>query len=144
MKYHVHASDGHIGAVQGLLVDDENWAIRYLIVNTSHWCIGSQVLLATQWIDDVNWFSSNVTVNLSCETLTNAPPYDAALPLDRRQEIAVFEDYGRPGYWTEFLPPHAREERQLNAWEDEGGRVVISPKPRNTLDRPGLLRIPLP
>jgi hypothetical protein len=92
----------------------------------------------------VNWFSSNVTVNLSCETLKNAPPYDAALPLDRRQELAVFEYYRRLGYWTKILPPLPREERQLNAWEDDGGMVAISPKPLTTLGRPGLLQMPLP
>jgi hypothetical protein len=128
MNYHVHARDGHIGQVRGVLVEDETWAIRYLIVSTSDWWIGSQVLVATQWIDDVNWFSSNVTVDVACETLKNAPPYDAALPLDRWQELVVFDHYGRPGYWAESLPSQAREEAQLNAWEDEGGRVVLAPK----------------
>src|SRR5664279_4592393 len=28
MKYHVHASDGDLGHVEGMLVDDETWAIR--------------------------------------------------------------------------------------------------------------------
>jgi hypothetical protein len=107
MKYHVHASDGDIGHVQGLLVDDETWAIRYLIVDTSHWWLGHQVLLATQWIADVNWFSSNVTVTLSRKTLRDAPPYDATSPLDRDQEIAVFEYYERPGYWTQAVKSHA-------------------------------------
>ena len=37
MKYHVHASDGDLGHVAGMLVDDETWAIRYLIVDTSNW-----------------------------------------------------------------------------------------------------------
>jgi len=38
--YHIEASDGEIGHVQGLLVDEESWAIRYLVVNTSN-CGGS-------------------------------------------------------------------------------------------------------
>ena len=103
MKYHVHASDGHIGHVAGLLVDDETWAIRYLIVNTSNWWVGHQVLVASQWIDDVNWFSGNVTVNLPRQTLKGAPSYDAASSLDRQQEIEVFEYYGRRGYWAHDL-----------------------------------------
>jgi hypothetical protein len=36
--YHVHASDGDVGHVQGMLVDDETWAIRYLVVNTTRRC----------------------------------------------------------------------------------------------------------
>jgi PRC-barrel domain len=99
MKYHIHASDGYIGHARGLLVDDETWAIRYLIVDTSNWWLGHQVLVAPQWIQDVNWFSSNVSVDLSRKTLKGAPPYDPASVLDRRQEIEMFEYYGRPDYW---------------------------------------------
>ncbi|MEO7782012.1 MAG: hypothetical protein ABIR84_09330 [Candidatus Nitrotoga sp.] len=34
--YHIEATDGDIGHVQGLLVDAETWAIRYMIADTSH------------------------------------------------------------------------------------------------------------
>jgi len=100
LKYHVHASDGDIGHVAGLLVDDETWAIRYLIVDTSNWGLGHQALVAPQWIRDVSWSHSNVTIALSREALKDAPPYDEASPLDRGQEIELFEYYGRPGYWA--------------------------------------------
>ena len=101
-KYHVHASDGDIGHVAGLLVDDETWAIRYLIVDTSNWWLGHQVLVASQWIREVNWSRSDVSVELTRKVLKEAPPYDATSPLDRGQEIALaFEYYGRPGYWQQ-------------------------------------------
>ena len=35
MGYHIHARDGDIGHVQGLLVDERTWAILYLVVDTS-------------------------------------------------------------------------------------------------------------
>jgi hypothetical protein len=54
-KYHIHAKDGDIGHVQGLLVDERSWAIRFMIVNTSNWWLGHQVLVAPEWIDDVSW-----------------------------------------------------------------------------------------
>jgi hypothetical protein len=119
MKYHVHASDGHIGHVQGLLVDDETWAIRYLIVNTSDWWVGHQVLVASQWINDVNWFSRNVTVDLTRQTLKGAPSYDAASSLDRRQEIEVFEYYGRHGYWAQDLTGDAGTSRSSLTGADQ-------------------------
>ncbi len=101
LKYHIHASDGYLGHVAGLLVDDETWAIRYLVVDTSNWWLGHQVLVAPQWIRDVNWFSSNVSVDLSRKTLKDAPPYDAGSGLDRQQEITLFEYYGSPGPWPQ-------------------------------------------
>ncbi len=53
--YHIRASDGDIGHVQGLLVDEETWAIRYIIVDTSNWWLGQQVLIAPRWIEGVSW-----------------------------------------------------------------------------------------
>src|SRR6202789_3309145 len=99
-KYSIHASDGDIGHVAGLLVDDETWAIRYLIVDTSNWGLGHQALVAPQWIRDVSWPHSYVTITLSRGELKDAPQYDAMSPVDRAQEIDLFNYYGRPGYWV--------------------------------------------
>jgi hypothetical protein len=38
--YDVHASDGDIGHVSGMLIDDATWAVRYLVVDTSNWWVG--------------------------------------------------------------------------------------------------------
>jgi hypothetical protein len=114
MKYHVHASDGDLGHVEGLLVDDETWGIRYLIVNTSNWWLGHQVLIAPQWIDDVSWFDSKVSVKMTRQAIKDAPAYQPATPLDRAQETGLYEHYGRAGYWTDAAmrehldPPESR------------------------------------
>jgi hypothetical protein len=108
MRYYVHASDGDIGHVEGFLVDEKSWAIRYLIVNTSNWWLGHEVLIAPQWIDDVDWMSSTVSVGLTQEAIKHSPPYDSAAPLDREQEAGIHAHYGRTGYWL-------REARQAQA-----------------------------
>jgi hypothetical protein len=50
---HVHATDGDIGHVEDLLVDDQTRAIRYMIVDTGNWWGGHHVLVAPQWIEAV-------------------------------------------------------------------------------------------
>lgn len=99
MAYHIEASDGDIGHVDSLLVDDETWAIRYMVVNTSNWWMGHQVLIAPQWIDSVNWHDATVSVKLTRGAVREAPPYDPTAELDRDGEIDLHEHYGRPGYW---------------------------------------------
>ncbi|MEO8306385.1 MAG: PRC-barrel domain-containing protein [Betaproteobacteria bacterium] len=99
MTYHIEASDGDIGHVESLLVDDETWAIRYMIVNTSNWWMGHRVLIAPQWIDNVNWYDATVSVSLTRQAVKDAPPYDAAAVLDRNGEVSLYEHYGRTGYW---------------------------------------------
>jgi sporulation protein YlmC with PRC-barrel domain len=98
--HHIAASDGEIGHVQDLLVDDHTWAIRYLIVNTSQWWGEHQVLIAPPWIESVNSEDQKVKVLLSRDSVKGAPVYDPAAQLDREQEQAMYEHYGRPGYWT--------------------------------------------
>jgi hypothetical protein len=101
VSYHIQATDGDIGHVQGLLVDEETWAIRYIIVDTSNWWLGHQVLIAPQWIQDVSWSDATVSVNLTRQAVKDAPPYDSAAQLDRKQETDIYKHYGRAGYWVD-------------------------------------------
>src|SRR5450631_1592829 len=86
LRYYVHASDGDIGHVQGILLDEKTWAIRYFIVNTSNWWLGHQVILAPAWIDDVSWADSTVSFGLTRQLIMNAPHYDPSVPFDRERE----------------------------------------------------------
>ena len=108
MSYHIQASDGDIGHVHGLLVDEETWAIRYIIVSTSNWWLGHQVLIAPPWIQEVNWSEATVSVNLTRQAVKNAPPYESAAQLDRELEAGIYDGhYGFAGYWTTEAEQHA-------------------------------------
>ncbi len=100
LGYRIEATDGEIGHVENMLVDDQSWAIRYLIVNTSNWWGGHQVLIAPPWISQVNWPDATVSIDLPRESIKNSPPYDAAKAFDRQQEQWVHDHYGRQGYWA--------------------------------------------
>src|SRR6185503_16405322 len=54
MGYHIHAQDDEIGHVEDLIVDEQDWAVRYLVVDTRNWLPGKKVLLAPQWIEEVS------------------------------------------------------------------------------------------
>ncbi|MEO8974661.1 MAG: PRC-barrel domain-containing protein [Casimicrobiaceae bacterium] len=99
MGYHVHASDGEIGHVQGMLVDEETWAIRYLVVNTSNWWIGQQVLIAPDWIDTVSWIDGTLSLTVTRQAIKEAPPYDASFQVDRMHEFSLYKHYGNMAYW---------------------------------------------
>lgn len=112
MGHRIEATDGGIGRVEDFLLDDDGWAIRYLIVGTSNWKVwaGHQVLVAPQWIDEVSWPEARVSVDLTRQALKKAPPYDPARQLDRQREQAMFEHYGREGYWAATTPPRPRNQ----------------------------------
>jgi len=99
--YRIEATDGHLGHVKGFVLEEETWAIRYLIVSTSEWWIGHDVLVAVEWIDKVSWLESSVTVGLTRQAVKDSPAYDGARTLDREHEASVFKHYKKKGYWSD-------------------------------------------
>jgi uncharacterized protein YrrD len=107
LNYHIEATDGDIGHVQGFLFDDESWSIRYLVVDTNNWWLDHKVLVVPQWIEDVSWLDATVSVGLTREAVKEAPPFDSTLQLDREQEMEIYLHYGRTGYWGADMKPGA-------------------------------------
>ena len=99
--YHIEAADGEIGHVDGFLVDDEAWAIRYIEVATRNWWPGKKVLVSPAWIERVSWTASKVYVGLTREAIKNAPEYAESMPITREYENRLYFHYGRPPYWLQ-------------------------------------------
>jgi hypothetical protein len=99
-KYHIEASDGGMGHVKGLLVDENTWAVRYLVVDTSNWWGGHQVLIAPQWIEHISWHEASIRITLTRDAVKKAPAYDPSASLGRGHEIDLYRHYDRAGYWA--------------------------------------------
>ncbi len=98
--YHVKATDGGVGHVDSLLINEKTWAIQYLVINTSNWWLGHKVLIAPEWIDGVHWGDKTVTVDLDSESIKTSPSYDSSEQLNREREESLYSHYGRSGYWV--------------------------------------------
>lgn len=99
-RYHIHATDGDIGHVQAILIDERTWAVRYLVVNTSNWWLGHEVLIAPQWIEEIDSVTSKVLISLKRQAIKDAPPYNPNAPFDRSEEARVYAHHGRKDYWS--------------------------------------------
>ena len=97
--YHVDATDGEIGHVDGFVMDDEAWAIRYIEVATRNWWPGKKVLVSPAWVERVSWPESKVHVGLSREAIKSGPEYVESMPITREYENRLYSHYGRPPYW---------------------------------------------
>ena len=98
--YDIQATDDSIGHVKDFVFDDESWAVRYLVVDTRNWWPGGKkVLLATHWIDRIDWADKTVFTRLTREQIKNSPEYEEATPIDRDYEHRLHDAYGREGYW---------------------------------------------
>jgi hypothetical protein len=98
--YHLQAVNGEIGHVEDFILDDKNWAIRYLVIDTANWWPGKRVLISPNWIECVGWDESKVFVNLSREMIKQAPEYTETSLLTHDYEKALHAHYNRPGYWV--------------------------------------------
>jgi hypothetical protein len=99
--YRIEATDGDLGHVKGFVMEEGTWAIRYLIVHTSEWWLGHDVLVATRWIKKVSWLDSSVSVGLTRQVVKASPVYDTARQIDREHEMDIFKHYKKTGYWTD-------------------------------------------
>lgn len=109
--YHIEAADGEIGHVSDFIIDDSNWAIRYLEIGTSNFWPGKHVLIAPSWIDSVSWVESEVRVSLTRAMIQNSPEYTEKFLINRDYENSVYGYYNRKGYWID-------EEKARQAYRD--------------------------
>ena len=98
--HHIQASDGEIGHVEDFIIDDETWAIRYLVIDTQNWWPGKKVLISPLWIERVSWDELKVFVNLPREIIKQSPEYTDESLLTRDYETGLHRHYNRQGYWV--------------------------------------------
>ncbi|MFN3651172.1 MAG: PRC-barrel domain-containing protein [Armatimonadota bacterium] len=93
------ATDGEIGQVDDVYVDDESWTIRYWAVSTGPWLFGRRVLLSPRSVEGCDWARKQLRVKLTREQVKNAPAVDLSAPVTRRWEADYHRYYGFPFYW---------------------------------------------
>jgi PRC-barrel domain len=102
--YAIQALDEHFGHIAGFIIDEQDWAIRYLVADTRNWLPGKKVLIPAQWISSVSWPESRVYVDLDMETVKRGPEYNSSEPITRDYENRLFAHYGRTPYWADAAP----------------------------------------
>ncbi|MBC7634699.1 MAG: PRC-barrel domain containing protein, partial [Acetobacteraceae bacterium] len=92
------ATDGEIGHVENLLIDDVAWAVRYLIVDTSNWWFGQHVLIAPFAVRSISWADQLITLTLSREKVKASPTWDPMAVIDQAYQQRLHTHYDWPGY----------------------------------------------
>ncbi len=95
---YLEAVDGEIGHVEDFIIDEADWTIRYLVVDTRNWLPGERVLVAPSWIERVSWEEAKVFVKLTQEAVRRCPRYEGSA-LTREYEAQLYSYYGKPPYW---------------------------------------------
>lgn len=84
--YYINTTDGDIGHVEDMLVEENDWSIHYLVVDTRNWWPGKKVLISPNSAQDINWANETVSLSVDRERVKNSPEYDEATIVDRAYE----------------------------------------------------------
>jgi len=92
--YHIQADDGEIGHVEDFLMEEGNWSIHYLVVDTKDWWPGKKVLVSPRSVAEIDWKDHLVKIDVGRQTVKDSPPYDGVTPVDRTYEGKYHKYYG--------------------------------------------------
>jgi hypothetical protein len=92
--YHIHAIDGQIGHVEDFLIEDGDWSIHYLTVDTKNWWPGKRVLISPRSVQEINWTDGMVNLHVDRKKVRDSPEYDASMSIDRAYETRFHNYYG--------------------------------------------------
>lgn len=139
--YGVRSADDTFGYIENMIVDDQNWSMRYFVVNTRSWFPGKAVLLATNWTDLLSWSRREIRVPFTKQKITGAPYFPPSV-LDRAYEAQVFDYFGRNPYWMKEI---VRDDL-LDLLIHEGHFHLLEVEDRSEFKRyhlPGAVNIPV-
>lgn len=94
--YHIHATDGVIGHLSDLVLEETDWSIHYLIVDTSNWWMGHKVQISPRSAQDIRWTEQLIYLDVDRQTIKDSSPYDPAKPVDRAHEDRMAGHYAEP------------------------------------------------
>lgn len=120
-SYHIAATDGDIGHAEDFIVEDDNWTIRYLAIDTRNWLPGKTVIVSPQWISAIDWAQGKVHLNLSRDGVEHSPEFDSAKLISRDYEMQLHQHYGQPGYWLNYSTDPTEKLRVVRA-DDNSSR----------------------
>lgn len=95
--YHIQGTNDSIGHVEDFIVDDETWAVRFLVIDTRNWWPGKRVLVPPQWATRVSCAERNVYISRTREAIKSSPPFTGTDDLNRKYEGCSYANCEQPG-----------------------------------------------
>ena len=95
----IQSRDGEFGTTFDFYIDDLEWTVRYLVVDTGKWLPGKRVLISPVSIEGINDSPKSLHLALSEDQVRNAPDIDLEKTVSREKEEQLAQHYRWPVYW---------------------------------------------
>jgi hypothetical protein len=103
----LRADDRQVGRISDLLIEDNLWYVRYLVVSVDN--TNRKVLISPCVIEDIDPDRNLVACALTSQRVIESPPVDLDQPISRQYEKALVNFYGWPIYWLGRLVHSSRQ-----------------------------------
>lgn len=115
----VEAVDGILGSICDIFIDDENWNLRYIVVDTGDWLPGKKIVLPpVAVLYQPRWVEPTLPVRLTREQAQGCPCLEEKLPVSQSAE--------RQRSWDAFWkigPLKGKKERSSNSTEPDNAHL---------------------
>jgi hypothetical protein len=98
-SYYVEGTDGQIGRIADLGFREDEWIVRYVVVDLED--LGRQALLLSAYLGHLDRATHTLSADIRRGPVANAPPFDRGEPLTRQDEQELHDLYGWPAYGWE-------------------------------------------
>jgi hypothetical protein len=98
--FELRARDGQLGHVRDFYFDDEQWIVRYLVVDTGGWLSGRRVLISPTAVEGTEGEKRTLAVALTQAQVKNSPGVEREQPVTRDEELQLTQYYNWPTYWA--------------------------------------------
>jgi sporulation protein YlmC with PRC-barrel domain len=93
----MYAAGEEIGKLVDIYFDENDWNIRYLVVEVGDWLDRNTLLFSPL---AVTLHEEGLNIGIKKELIEKSPPIDLERPFSRQQEIELHRYYDWPFYWV--------------------------------------------
>lgn len=95
----IRTTDDISGKIEQFYFDNNNWAIRYIVIVTGSLLSKEKKLLSPLAVQSIG--PDGVLVNITAAQLRRSSDIDTEQPVSRQKEQEIHTHYGWPYYWDD-------------------------------------------
>ncbi len=112
IEYTIVTKDGESGDVYDFLLRDDNWTIRFLVVDTLKWLPGRKIIIPPHVLDKPDRNNRVLPVTLTMDEIKGYPPLDEKEPVSHEYEKRLYKHFNWIPYWEQpfigtMIPPRS-------------------------------------
>jgi hypothetical protein len=97
--YTIEAIDGKVGSITDILFEDDNWRLRWFVINTGAWLAGRKILIHPSSLQQADIRQRAFPVTLTMTQVEAGPDIRSDEPISRQMDHALNDYYGYEPAW---------------------------------------------